>query len=231
MNIIYKHTSKTSGKSYIGKTSKTIEKRLDEHTYSVGKGANSHFKNAIQKYGVEDFISEILEIDVEDENASEREIYWISYYDTYNNGYNMTLGGEGASGYKQTDEHKEKRRQANLGLKRTDEQKKNISDAHKGQVPWNKGISYIVDGFETEVECPWCNKVGRVGGMKSNHFDYCRENPDRVFKDKKEMSEETKLKISETSKKLEKFECPYCSRLVGVQGKSSHMKKCIKQYN
>jgi hypothetical protein len=42
-------------------------------------------------------------------------------------------------GYKQSDEHKEKIRLANLGKKRTPEQTKKISEAHKGQVAWNKG--------------------------------------------------------------------------------------------
>ena len=29
------------------------------------------------------------------EQLAEREKYWIDYYDTYNNGYNATRGGEG----------------------------------------------------------------------------------------------------------------------------------------
>lgn len=36
--------------------------------------------------------------------------------------------------------HIEKCRQATTGKKRTEEQRKHISDGHKGQIPWNKGI-------------------------------------------------------------------------------------------
>ncbi len=52
--IIYKHTSKTSGKSYIGLTKGTIEKRLWEHLLKSLKGKNTHFHNAIRKYGIDD---------------------------------------------------------------------------------------------------------------------------------------------------------------------------------
>lgn len=52
--------------------------------------------NAIKKYGVEHFkIEEIEECD--ESIAAEREIYWIEYYNSYKNGYNATLGGDGKS--------------------------------------------------------------------------------------------------------------------------------------
>ncbi len=33
-----------------------------------------------------------------------------------------------------------------------------------------------------QVTCPWCGKTGGAGGIKSNHFDYCKENPNRKLK-------------------------------------------------
>lgn len=35
----------------------------------------------------------------DNEQLNEREIYWISYYDTFYNGYNATLGGDGNCRY------------------------------------------------------------------------------------------------------------------------------------
>ncbi len=61
-----------------------------------------------------------------------------------------------------SDETKEKQRTANLGLKRTDEQKKNYSDAAKLRV-WKT------------VTCPHCKKEGKENGMKRWHFDNCKE--------------------------------------------------------
>ena len=46
----------------------------------------------MKNYGPENFSIEKIE---ETENLDEREIYWIQYYDSFNNGYNMTLGGKG----------------------------------------------------------------------------------------------------------------------------------------
>lgn len=51
---------------------------------------------AMNKYGSEYFVLEKIE-DCDNENLNDREVYWISYYDSYNNGYNSTLGGEGFS--------------------------------------------------------------------------------------------------------------------------------------
>ena len=48
---------------------------------------------AFQKYGLENFSFEIIE-ECEPEQLNLKEQYWIDYYDSYNNGYNMTSGGE-----------------------------------------------------------------------------------------------------------------------------------------
>lgn len=93
---IYMHTNKINNKKYIGQTKQDPERRWREG----GKGyVNSpKFWNAIQKYGWDNFDHEIIEvIDGTPSEADEREIYWIAYYDTYNNdekGYNMTPGGQ-----------------------------------------------------------------------------------------------------------------------------------------
>lgn len=49
---------------------------------------------ALNKYGLDNFkIEEIEQCSALEIN--EREIYWINYYNTYKEGYNATLGGEG----------------------------------------------------------------------------------------------------------------------------------------
>ena len=89
--IIYKITNKVNGKSYIGQTRYTIEFRWRQHQH---KKDNTYFHNAIHKYGIENFNIEILEeCDIEDLNS--REIFYIAKYDTFNNGYNLTIGGDG----------------------------------------------------------------------------------------------------------------------------------------
>lgn len=89
--FIYKITNKVNGKSYIGQTRYTVEFRWRQHQH---KKDNTYFHNAIHKYGVENFIVETIEeCNVEDLNS--KEIFYIAKYDTFNNGYNLTIGGDG----------------------------------------------------------------------------------------------------------------------------------------
>lgn len=53
----------------------------------------------MDKYGVENFDFYILE-ECHPNELDDKEIYWIATLDTYNHGYNMTLGGSGLAGYK-----------------------------------------------------------------------------------------------------------------------------------
>lgn len=95
--FIYKAVSKTTGKVYIGQTTQTLQERINQHnSHAYGRQYNYHFHNAIRKYGPEDFTYEIIEDGIKSiEVLNEREKYWIAYYDSYYNGYNSTLGGEG----------------------------------------------------------------------------------------------------------------------------------------
>lgn len=71
----------------------------------------------------------------------ELEIYYIEKYDSYNNGYNMTLGGSGSKGCFQTEESRKKisnkakgRKGSMTGKHLTEEQRKKISDFAKTRV-------------------------------------------------------------------------------------------------
>ena len=90
---IYKVTNKINGKVYIGQ-SVDIGRRWREHMTAKD---DIYFHKAIQKYGVDNFIWEVIEKCKKSE-LDEREIYWIEYYDSFNKGYNCTKGGDGVSG-------------------------------------------------------------------------------------------------------------------------------------
>ena len=94
---IYKITNNINGKVYVGQTTKTLTERFKKHCWGTTENDQYHLnmaiKKAIRKYGKENFTIELIE-EVETSKLDEREVYWISYYDSYNNGYNCTLGGQ-----------------------------------------------------------------------------------------------------------------------------------------
>jgi group I intron endonuclease len=84
--IIYKTTNLINGKIYIGK---------DKHNNQNYLGSGKILKQAIQKYGKENFKKELVE-ECEDKKLwLEREIYWIGYFNSTKIGYNIALGGNG----------------------------------------------------------------------------------------------------------------------------------------
>ncbi|MFN9113277.1 MAG: hypothetical protein ACK5XN_24675, partial [Bacteroidota bacterium] len=73
--IIYKTTNLINGKVYIGK---------DKHNNNHYLGSGKVLKQAIEKYGRENFIKEIIEECYDEKIWLEREIYWIQYYSSVN---------------------------------------------------------------------------------------------------------------------------------------------------
>ena len=103
MHYIYKYTNKINGKVYIGQTN-NLQKRFNGHKSEAfnpkSKGYNLPFHCAIRKYGIKNFIYEVLE-EIEDGESqdfiNDREIFFIDFYHslTTENGYNLTVGGDG----------------------------------------------------------------------------------------------------------------------------------------
>ena len=94
MAYIYQITNDVNQKIYIGKTENSIEKRFKEHCWDASRERNEKrpLYNAMRKYGVEHFHIELIE---ETDNPEEREIYWIEKKQSFKNGYNATIGGDG----------------------------------------------------------------------------------------------------------------------------------------
>lgn len=93
---IYKITNKINNKCYIGQST-NIERRWAEHQNKYHKYPDRALYRAFNKYGLENFIFEIIE-ECEDTQLNDKEKYWIQYYNSYHNGYNLTLGGDGVLG-------------------------------------------------------------------------------------------------------------------------------------
>lgn len=99
MPYIYKIYNDINSSLYIGKTEDTIKNRWAKHVWACqNEPHNYKLYNAMNKYGINNF--HIVEVEeCSSEQLAEKERYWIKYYDSYKNGYNLTPGGEGCPIY------------------------------------------------------------------------------------------------------------------------------------
>lgn len=187
--VIYRHwliNEYGEEKSYVGKHNSIDyeKKRWGKNGvgYKPRKGKPyTTFWSMIQKYGWNNFNHDIIEI-VECETQKElddilnnREIYWIAYYDSYNNGFNGTKGGDGFDSetahkiaIKRWDNEENRRKQSEISKKAWTEERKQ---------EW----SQLVSGKNNPM-------YGRVG--EQNHF-YGKHHTD-----------ESKKKNSDSQKRL-----------------------------
>lgn len=128
---IYKLTS-PSGKCYIGQ-SVNIENRLNKYKNMLCKFQHKIYR-ALVKYGWDNFTVEILYSTDKDYKYQQlmldsMEKHFIIQFDSIKNGYNLRTGG--TSGYKYSDEVKEKMSQSKLGTTRSEKTKSKISNTLK----------------------------------------------------------------------------------------------------
>ena len=94
MAYIYIIKNDINDKVYIGKTHLTPQKRFAQHCRDMRRKRCERrpLYDAMRKHGPEHFYVETLE---ETDSPEAREEYWIKQYNSYEYGYNATLGGDG----------------------------------------------------------------------------------------------------------------------------------------
>lgn len=90
---IYLLTNLVNKKIYVGQTWGPLERRMGKD--GVKYSNSVYLYNAIQKHGVENFQYQVLEECLDQQQADQREQYWIDFYDSKNTeiGYNLKDGG------------------------------------------------------------------------------------------------------------------------------------------
>ena len=162
--IIYKTVNVLNGKFYIGQDSNNNPEYL---------GSGTLLKRAIEKYGKENFIKEIVEVCSTKTELNEREKYWIKETKAQEIGYNIAEGGNGGNTYdeetrqrisqefrgrevdpktiEKAKKTREKRKQENPDVyKMSEEQKQILSKTHKGKVhpkEWRERQSNFMKDF------------------------------------------------------------------------------------
>jgi group I intron endonuclease len=167
--VIYKITNLINNKIYVGKD---VQRQPSYYCSGIA------IKNAIQKYGKDNFVREILEDNLESkEILSIREKYWISKLrsNTKEIGYNLTAGGEGGDTYTNNpnlDKIKEKFKgdgNPMFGRHHSEETKDIIRKKAQGRIAPNKGKFKIFVFIKDNIEIAFING-------QHNAISYCKEN-------------------------------------------------------
>ena len=177
MNYVYKIQNTENGKCYIGITSRTVLQRWDEHISRARCGIrNSRLYDAIRKYGKEKFeVTTIDSIDCED-SVRELEKHYIQELDTYENGYNCNLGGNGFLVF--PDEIRKKISESQKGKTISKESRKKMSLAKIGDTRCAKHLGAHTNKGKSNPRAKWY-LVRRPDGeieIGKGIREYCRKN-------------------------------------------------------
>lgn len=135
---VYRITCTANGRAYVGSTV-DIGFRFHSHrnTLKAGKHHNSHLMNAWQKYGEDAFRFEVLEVVEDAAKLVEREQWWIDRLGTVKNGFNLRPRASTNLGSKRSEESRANMSAAQRGRTCkpfTEEHRRNLSEANRGKV-------------------------------------------------------------------------------------------------
>jgi group I intron endonuclease len=177
--VVYRTTNLINGKIYIGQ---------DSHNNPKYLGSGLLLKRAINKYGIDNFVKDILEVCKSKEDLNKREIFWI---EKLNPVYNIAKGGNGGDTLSN---------HPDLEL---------IKNKLKGKVPYHKGKKRP---NQTGDKNPAKRKDVREKIRQSK-----LDNPTQMFGDdnpakRLDVREKISAGISESWKTRESIKCPHCDK-------------------
>ena len=211
---IYRATNKVNQKVYIGFTAHWPH-RINGHNYDRRYGnTDKAFYNAIKKHGWDSFEWDAIyqsqdfehTLKIMEPHFITEYCSWVGFEDC--NGYNVTRGGEGTTGWKRSPELIESHRQqlkgrkqsaehvakrvatmkkhpnfgkANLGKKRSQEscEKNRQAMLGKPKSQAHKDAMRSRPQDTKKLTCPHCGKIGDYKNMNRWHMDRCKHNPNK----------------------------------------------------
>ena len=173
---IYLIVNNINGKTYVGKR-KLYNKNWNEDGYM---GSGHHLKNSQNKYGIENFEKFLITWTYSEEDACEKEKFWIAEYRRRGKAeYNVADGGQGGL----------------IGTW-TEERRKKVSEAGKGRKAWNKDKHFSEESCikmsEAHKGKPSCNKGKHFSDEAKNKMSEAHKGKKRSEDDKRNISESLK---------------------------------------
>ena len=174
-------------KYYVGQTIGTMEQRAGKdgkNYHRNNPNCNNKFVNSIRKWGWNAFEGRVLE-EVYEEDLNELEKFYIEYFDSFKNGYNSTLGGEGTRGHnpfankteKEMKEIKEKKSksQSISQKKRWKDKKRRKKQSETVKKRWKdpKEKEKIVGESNPRAKKVYCNELNIVFSYVKLAEKYC----------------------------------------------------------
>lgn len=191
---IYKITNTINNKVYIGQ-SKNISKRWSAHRVRYQTDDYPIYR-AMRKYDIKNFTFEVIE-ECDIDSLNEREIYWISEYNSNNPqyGYNLTAGGQNGVSQKLAKEQVQEiihllltsqLSQEEIGKKYSVSQRM-ISSINIGETWVQQGIVYPIRKNNPSTNT--CIVCGKVIGKESTYCIQCLGKKHRVVKNRPDREE------------------------------------------
>lgn len=141
--FIYITTNLLNGKKYVG------QKKIINNGYRTYLGSGAYLVRAIKKYGRENFQRTIVDFAYSPEELNEKEQNVIQFLNAHNSNdyYNIEIGGNKyplsehtKNLIKEHHAHLKGKDNPSYGIRRTEEQKRRISESRKGIPAYNKGV-------------------------------------------------------------------------------------------
>lgn len=185
--IVYKIQNLLDGKVYIGQTVRRLNKRMTAHMR-----ANTYIGNALRLHGLAAFVISVVYTAMSQEELDEKEKEYIKSYDCkWPSGYNLTDGGEGGDAISNHPRNKEIRAAISEAAKRPcrEETKRKISRSLMGH--------------------PVSEEMRRKSSELNRQYRHTEDAKRKITESQlgekhwlygKHHSEETRRKISETTK-------------------------------
>lgn len=169
---VYIHRNIINDKAYIGITCQKLTERWGLEGCEYCRGTQPAFGNAIKKYGWNNFEHIIWAEDLTEDEANRLEVLLIALFKTnccrYKNptyGYNLTDGGGGVSGHKDSEETRKKKSNASRERWQINGYRDKLVKIHTGRKhkPYSQDakdkMSEIMKGKFARDQNPMCREV------------------------------------------------------------------------